>query len=291
MTLDAIPEHGLDFGHAYANFAVHTVLGIKTEKVCSDAEFTATAPSISVFRKEELITWILADEVNETKGLEAAHLGIMGFGADEVIVVFDARIMMGRTKEEYDRLKTLKLQPGDMQRMAEEEGTDLTGVTVECMVLHHAKDGWLRLVTFPYLVRLDDDGTRHIEWLDGDIHSVTLEDAEAEGAILESLIITELLHFFEQQRNMMDLTAIGVTAMGMSEFESRMHCDMAIIKIATDANFHLLYNADTPEKRAILKGSTDHGVLSDRDMEYAGGGEINDEGQIVAVVDDIEDGK
>jgi hypothetical protein len=68
----------------------------------------------------------------------------------------------------------------------------------------------------------------------------------------------------------------------MSKLKARIHIDMAITKLLTDQDFHVLYNADTDQKRKIIKRSMEGGILKGMKGEYAFGGGINDDGSITS---------
>jgi hypothetical protein len=271
MITNEIPPTTYDFGHAMANFAAEHLLSVKTRAVIESGD-EHFQPAVAVFRNEEFITWVIADKMDRDKGLAACHGAINGFAADEIVVGFDARMMITGSEEELH-----KIQPGDLQRMAEEEGSDIFGVTIECLMVHHYKDGWSQIGMYPYLTIKDDQGKPGIQWLDDKFDQMRSDD---ERGAMTGFIPRVIQELFDDAKDKPDLVSLGVEAMGMSHFESRMHVDCAIIKVLTDQDFVVLYNADTDAKREILKASMEGGALKGMDMQFGFGGDVDDNGHL-----------
>lgn len=251
-----LPE--LDFGNEQFNFAAKHILHVKAETVINHDGDGAPdlMPACAVIRNDEFLCWTIANQVHRDVALNMTWQAIAGFQAEAIVLGLDARTTVQPwSKEQMDAIKS-----GDLQKMAEEQASDLLGITVEAIVINIVtNEGHATMGVFPYVVHKSDDGKTHnIEWLDQtDIFSNREDEAHVEGVVPETL-----REAFQRAKEIPDLAALGSEALGLSRLQARVHTDCAIIRLLSDAGFAVMYNADTDEKRAILAASQESGVLA-----------------------------
>jgi hypothetical protein len=116
-----------------------------------DKATTALHPVVEFLRAGQAVAAVFCGQVDRDHALEAASVGVFGFGADEVVLTLDAR-MRAMTPEEG-------IEPGQLQREAEEGKPGI----VDCLVVCRAgREGPQHMTILPYLV--EPDGS--VTWLD-----------------------------------------------------------------------------------------------------------------------------
>lgn len=142
-------------------------------------------PPMVVFGREgKTMASVFCKRVDRDDALEVANIGIRGWAADEVMMVFDAHI---RT----DLMKDEKLpERGTMQAECEKTCGTHSGHIHDCLMLTHAdKNGIREFRTFPYSVDYDlGEITWHDELFPPDDRGTEFEPRGFKGVIPEALM-------------------------------------------------------------------------------------------------------
>lgn len=219
-------------------------------------------PRVTWHRGEELVAIGFADQVDRDRGLQMAIIGIVGFGADRVEMIFDTHISDQRFEEHYGRLP----DPGELQRLCDNEGACEIGLTTDaifCAVAWRDSDRFAA-VSLPYHV---DKRRTPIEFL---------TDAKARKARrTDPLLVKERERWFRVERTVhwmddrivvMDSDKDGGRMSGriveaiqeafldppLAESEDREMLDHAVVAMLSTAGFVVAIPGDSDQLRSRL---------------------------------------
>lgn len=86
-------------------------------------------PRVAWYRGDQPVALGFADVVDRDRGLQMAIIGIKGFGADKVEMMFDTHVVDQRFHERYGR----NPDPGELQRLCDDEGACEIGLTTDAI--------------------------------------------------------------------------------------------------------------------------------------------------------------
>lgn len=218
-------------------------------------------PRVTWYRNpaEQPVALGFADAVDRDRGLQMAVIGITGFGADRVDMMFDTHVTDERFLKRYGR----NPDPGELQRLCDNEGACEIGLTTDaifCSVMWRDSDRMVT-VSVPYHVdkrrtevefvtdakarkarrtnrQLVRDGgrwfqvERTVHWMDD---RITWFDSDGNGQRVEGRIVDVIRRAFSQP--IVD---------GVSFEADRTMIDHAIVAVLTSAGFAIAVPKDDP---------------------------------------------
>lgn len=130
------------------SYAKHTRTELAKEALAPEDD--ALAPMVVFSREGKTLASVFCKRVDRDDALEVANIGIRGWGADEIVMVFDAHIRTDLAKGDPFP------ERGSMQAECEQTCGAHNGHVHDCLMLTHAnKDGVLGFRTYPYSVDYD----------------------------------------------------------------------------------------------------------------------------------------
>lgn len=96
-------------------------------------------PIVIVIKDGKPYVAITAPQVDKNRGLQAASMARLGFGAEELILICDAHVTLtsGKSEEEQNRIRDKYSEPGSMQKACDEQEACSHGEICDCITIQH----------------------------------------------------------------------------------------------------------------------------------------------------------
>lgn len=194
-------------------------------------------PVVMVEKGNKILAVVVAPQVNKHAGLHAARLAHLGFNADSLLVILDARMKVFN-KDAANAFEK-KYSSGDLQKLVEEGNR---GEIQDVLLCHRiSKDGKYATMFLPY----EYDKQNGINWLDTE--ALDFAEAELTGLIPEALdqIIKEQNVF--NQTELFDKLKLLSNTLQIPEKNREYHVGRAILKILNEQGFMVFDLQEPPE--------------------------------------------
>lgn len=186
-------------------------------------------PTVIVERDNQALAIVMAPSVDKELGLACAKLCKVGFDADHLTLIVDARLhksAFNMTPEELSE----KFPQGSMQKLCEEGKQEESGI-IDCLVCHRiSKNCEIELILLPYSC----SGKGTLKWLDSEINP---SSNDVQGVIPDAL--REIMKL-DVQKGLQKILDISKNFQDYSPERSRFHLSRAMITVLTREKFFVI---------------------------------------------------
>lgn len=228
---------------------IHAAKGMK-ETVCEPGECRDILPFIDFWRDDMPVAVVTCPEVNRDAALQACSFGIPGWAADHIILFLDTLVADPTFTKKFGRMP----DPGELQELKADKRACEMGLVDEAIsIIECWRDGRKRFTSIPYHVH-EKSGTVH--WVDEKGFSFHDDGHSEEKA--GGLVIDIINRCFEKPPVGLNTLPIDYTMFDINAEQARIHIDLALMRVLTEAGFAVLFACPTPLHEEMLKNTAEN---------------------------------
>jgi len=220
------------------------------ESVCEPGECRDILPFIDFWRDDTPIAVVTCPEVNRDAALQACSFGVPGWAADHIILFLDTLVADPTFTEKFGRMP----DPGELQELKADKRACEMGLVDEAIsIIECWRDGRKRFTSVPYHVH-EESGTIH--WVDEKCFSFNDNGDNEEKT--GGYVIDIIDRCFEKPMVDLNTIPISYTEFGIGPKQARIHIDLALMRVLTEAGFAVLFACPTPLHEELLRNTAEN---------------------------------